>query len=247
LAIKKQGMTDKNRARLRQFDDAANVEALLTLPYRVLREVERADMGRRRDALRVMAALAVELLIVAPVRVKNLTSLEIDRHIVRTRLGADATVHLVIPAHEVKNDQPCEMVLPPETVELLDLYLSTYRPRLSDVPSPWLFPNDEGGRRVISRFSTGIKEFLRDETGIEMNVHLFRHLAMKLHFAAHPEDLESGRRVLGHKDPATTLRFYTELKSPAAFERYDATIAGLRQAALARLGVSSPKFALCGT
>lgn len=243
LAVKKKGMTDKNRARLRQFDDKIVVQALLTLPYRVLREVERADMGRRRDALRVMAALAVELLIVAPVRVKNLTSLEIDRHIVRTRLGADTPVHLVIPAEEVKNDAPCEMVLPPETVQLLDHYLLTYRPRLADVPSPWLFPNDQGGRRVITRLSTGIKEFLQAEVGIEMNVHLFRHFAMKLHFAKHPDDLETARRLLGHKSLATTLRFYTELKSPAAFERYDATIAGLRQAALARLGVSSGRGA----
>ena len=76
LAIKNTGMTDKNRARLRQFDDPANVDALLSLPRRVLRQVQREDRGLRRDALRVMLALGVEVLIVAPMRVNNLAGID---------------------------------------------------------------------------------------------------------------------------------------------------------------------------
>lgn len=43
----KPGLTDKNRDRLRQFDDPANVQALVNLPRRVAALRRR---GRRRDA-----------------------------------------------------------------------------------------------------------------------------------------------------------------------------------------------------
>ena len=231
LSMKKTGMTDKNRARLRQFDDKANLDALLGLPYRVLRQVKLANSGTRRDALRIMFAVAVKLFIVAAIRVTNMASLEIGRHLVHTRLGANAVVHLVIPEDEIKNSVPCELPLPAENAELIAIYLAAFRPRLSAVPSIWLFPNHKGQRRATTRFSTQIAEFIHDETGIKMNAHLFRHLAMKLHFDAHPEDGETGRRVLGHKNLSTTLRYYADLRSPAAFRRYDAMIAELREAA----------------
>jgi hypothetical protein len=148
LKVKKGGLTDKNRERLRQFDDEVNLDALLNLPSRVLRQVRQKDGGGRDEALRVMYALAVEILIMAPMRVKNLTGLEMDRHLVRTRPGPKGVVHIVIPKEAVKNDEPYETELPQETADLLAVYLKNYRPRLASAPSPWLFPNDEGKRRV---------------------------------------------------------------------------------------------------
>ena len=87
LAPKKEGMVKKNRDRLRQFDLPANVDTLLRLPARVLREVEASNTGSHLDAVRVMFALAVEILTVAPMRVQNLCELDIDRHIIATRRG----------------------------------------------------------------------------------------------------------------------------------------------------------------
>jgi integrase len=229
LAVKKSGMTEKNRARLRQFDDAANVDGLLDLPDRELRRVRKEDRGGHRDAVRVALALAVELLIVAPIRIKNLTSLEPERHLVPTRLGRDALLHLVIPGEEVKNGEPFEMLLPQESVALLNEYLDTYRPRLISAPSPWLFPGYGGKRRNTERFAGQISEFVLRETGIRMHVHLFRHLAVKLHLEAHPQDLETARRILGHKSLRTTLRAYANVKNGSAFKVYDALIAGMRE------------------
>ena len=62
-----------------------------------------------------------------------------------------------------------------------------------------------------------------------MNVHLFRHVAAKLHLDAHPEDIETARRVLGHRSMTTTLKAYAETKTAAAFRRYDGMIATLRE------------------
>ena len=236
LGVKNRGMTVKNRARLRQFDDAINVHALLGLTDRVLREVRRDDTGHRRDALRAMYAVAVGFLIAAPIRVKNLTSLELERHLERVNSGGQPMVHIIIPDHEVKNGEPFEIALPAATAAILTDYIKTYRGRLSSKPSPWLFPNDEGGRRVTERFSTDIGAFILRETGIKMNVHLFRHLAAKVYLDVHPEDVETVRRLLGHKSVATTLRFYADMKTASCFRRYDDMLADLRQRADAASG-----------
>src|SRR6266404_1526075 len=228
LRVEKSGMTSKNRARLRQFDDDANVDALLNLPYRVFQEVRRKPVGDRQEALRVMLALAVEVLIMAPVRIDNLVSIEIGRNLVRTRPGPNGVVHVVLPEEKVKNGAAYEVELPKETADLLGTYLKTYRPRLATTPSTWLFPNDVGKRRVTVAFSTSLAKFIRRETGITMNAHLFRHLAATLHLTGHPDDLETARRILGHKSLATTMRFYAEMKTKQAFERCGAMIKNRR-------------------
>ena len=74
-------------------------------------------MPPRKDAaLLVQNALAIALLIVAPMRVKNLANLHLERHVTGTRAGSNGPVHLVIPAHEVKNEVDLRFPLPPDVV-----------------------------------------------------------------------------------------------------------------------------------
>lgn len=234
LAVKKHGMTQKNRSLLRQFDERANVDALLLAPERWVSQVRHNDKGGYRDAQRVMYALVVELLTVAPIRIKNLTSLEVERHFVRTSYGRKPVIHLVIPADEVKNGEPYEVELPQRTAALLDLYLKSYRGRIAEQPSIWLFPNQRGERRSIGGFSARISTVIFEATGLDMHVHLFRQLAVKLYYDQHPEDVETGRRLLGHKSLATTFKSYAELSCAASFRRYDGVIESLRDAARGR-------------
>jgi integrase len=229
LAIKNTGLTDKNRQRLRQFDNADNLDALLGLPDRIFRRVRKTDRGGRRDAVRVVCAVAIELLTVAPMRIKNLTLLEAERHLVHTRLGPSPAIHLVIPGEETKNGEPFEVALPGRSAKLVAEYLRNYRHRLTPVASPWLFPGYGGKQRNIDRFSGLISAFVLRETGVRINVHLFRHLAVNLHLDANPEDVETARRILGHKSLRTTLRAYADMKTAAAFKRYDEMISTLRE------------------
>lgn len=230
LAVKRSFMTDKNRERLRQFDNAANVRALLNLPQNVVDKGRRKDAGKRADAVRVMLAVAVELLIVAPTRIDCLVGLESDRHLVEVRRGKTSVTHLLVPAAMTKTGVAMEIELPPETIRLLNLYRDLYRPRLAENPDASLFPNDAGVRRSTTAMSVAIKNFIKDETGLDMNVHLFRHLAVKLLLDAYPDDIETARRLLGHKSSATTTKAYAEFKTVAAFRRYDGVVARLRGA-----------------
>jgi integrase len=225
---KRRGMTPKNRQRLRQFDLQDNTAALLGLPARVLRDAQRKGGDEKGDAVRVMMALAVELLLMTTIRISNLGGIEVERHLTEVRRGRKAVRHLVIDPEDVKNEVPIQVPLPPETANLLNVYLETYRARICSPVGPYLFPGRGGARRSRESFSLLLKKFIRRETGLTMNPHLFRHLAAKLHLDVNPHEIEVVRQVLGHTSTKTTLRAYADLSSDAAFRRWDETVTGLR-------------------
>ncbi|WP_452032361.1 hypothetical protein [Azospirillum palustre] len=110
LGNRHKGMTDKNRARLRAFDDPKHLLALLTLPERLMDKAERVAAPSRREALMAQTAVAVQILLLVPLRRLNLLLLDVHRHLCRSRSGRHAVVHLVIPAEETKTSQPIEAV-----------------------------------------------------------------------------------------------------------------------------------------
>jgi integrase len=239
FAVSVSGMRARNRSRLGQFDDPHNVDALLSLPERIVDEVRRHDDGGYRFAMRIAYALAIELLIVAPMRIKNLASLEHDRHLLRSRIGGDGVIHVSIPGDEMKNHEPYDMEVPKESADLLRLYLRDYRSRMITEECPWLFPGYGNQRRHPEAFSRLLSKFIFEQTGIRMHAHLFRHFAAKLYQDAHPDDVETVRRILGHKSLKTTMKAYVDIRNAAAFRRYDAVVAARRQTARNRGSIAS--------
>lgn len=100
---KASGSAQRNRARLRQFDDDENLRRLINLTETILRALPRSGQLSYAGAVKLQSALAIAILLVAPMRAKNLGSLRLDRHLAQTRPGG---VHIVIPAEEVKNRTP---------------------------------------------------------------------------------------------------------------------------------------------
>ena len=120
LAVETSGLTEKNRDRLRPLQDPrALTVALLNLPRQLLRDVETGRAKPHRHALLVQTAVALEILIFAPIRIGNLASLDIDRHLIRV----GKKLHLVIPAGEVKNNVDLEFELPDESARLIATYI----------------------------------------------------------------------------------------------------------------------------
>jgi integrase len=223
------GLTDSNRERLRPFDDERHVAALLQLPSDLLRTARREDNGRKA-ALLVQIALVIELLLMAPIRRRNLVGLNLERHISWTRSGRAGVAHLVIPGEEVKNGEPLEMELPAESSSLLRLYLNDYRPRLLAGPSPWLLPGrTRHAPKAADVLANQVSETVRERIGLEVNFHLFRHIAAKLFLDARPGQYEVVRRLLGHKRIETTVAFYAGAETAAAVRHYDNHILERRQ------------------
>ena len=230
LAPQRTGMTQKNRDRLRPFDDERLVQRLLRYPHEQFARVRKADRGTRGEALKIQSALIIELLTMAPMRLGNLARIDLQRHLSWTRDGRKGIVHLAIPGQETKTGEPLEFELPKDTVRLLEIYLQEFRPRLCDPTSPWLFPGRNGKHKAVVSLSGQIKRTLRDELGIEMNAHLFRHFGAMLYLRANPGGYEVVRQVLEHRSVKTTVMAYTGMEGAAASKHFDATILKLREA-----------------
>jgi len=226
------GMTERNRARLRQFDDDANITRLVSLPEAIARSLPASGRPSYEQAVRMQSAVAIAILLVAPIRVKNLATLTLDRHIVRPR--PSGVCHLVIPAHEVKNNAPLEFEIPPNVRALLDIYIQRCRPLLAREASGFLFPAREGGSKAPGHLGEQIQRTIARDTGLDLNVHAFRHLGAMLYLRRFPGEYETVRLLLGHKSLTTTVRAYCGMEQKDALRRYDNLIEQYRQQGKAR-------------
>ena len=225
ITPKSSGMTDKNRARLRQFDDEAAVQRLISLPARVFDNLPAVGKLSLAQALRAQSALAIAILMLgAPVRIKNLASLQIGVHILSTRTDVR---HLVLPAAQVKNTRDLEFVLSPTICKYIDIYNARCLPVLVRGGSTYLFPNTTGGAQSPGSLSVQIQTFVKREAGLILNVHLARHLSAKLYLERNAGDYPTVQMLLGHKDLQTTLRAYVGMESQHAIGRFDKMMADL--------------------
>ena len=236
LDPKQRGLTEKNRGRLRQLDDQRNKALLLHLPRKLQAEAEARDAPDRRGALLMQMAVALELLLMCMLRRQNLVNLDADKHLRWSRAGRAGVCHLAIEAQEVKNREPLEFELAPESADLVKLYLERYQPLLRPTPSSLLFPGQTGQMpKNEGCFSTQIADCVFSRTGLRINAHLFRHIGAKLHLDAQPGSYEVLRRVFGHRSMTTTVQAYCGLEMMAAARHVDKGILAQRRATRALL------------
>src|SRR5262249_703300 len=89
-----------------------------------------------------------------------------------------------------------------------------------------------------SCFSSQIADLLYRELGVRVTAHQFRHLIGFLYLQEHPGNYEVVRRLLGHKDIATTVNFYAGMEMQVAAKTVDAAI-GRRRVELAGVARSA--------
>ena len=226
LSTASRGLTEKNRKLLRQFDDLVNIVELLRLPEKLISIASR-NRNLRAGALQAQLAVAVEILIMAPIRLGNLCSLDIEQHLVRPRRHSKE-LHIVIPAEIVKNSEELDFPLPAPSVELIDRYLREFRPRLAPLNCCALFPGRGGDAKKPVTLAMQISQTIHSYTGLVMNPHLFRHVMAKIYLDANPGEYEVVRRVLAHRSIDTTTRYYLGTEIGAAVRRFDSVILAVR-------------------
>jgi hypothetical protein len=102
------GMTPKNRDRLRPLDAEPHVRALLRLPLRLVNLAEGAVPSEHRAALLMQTAVAIEILLMAPLRIRNLAALDIKRHLYWLHRYGGGSASISLDAGEVKNHHDLE-------------------------------------------------------------------------------------------------------------------------------------------
>ena len=225
LAVEQRGLTQKNRDRLRPLQDPEKARALVCLPLTIRDNIARTKGTQRHRLIQAQMAVAIELLLLAPIRIGNLVAIDIDRHLIRV----GKKLHLVIPAEEVKNKTDLEFELPDESAELINWYIKDVRRAPSDNRA--LFPGRKGDAKTVSTLRQQIIKVVGKYTGLLVNPHLFRHIGAKLFLDRNPGAYEVIRRVLGHKSMNTTTNFYTGLETYGATRRFDETIIKIRRSA----------------
>ena len=220
------GMTSKNRDRLRTLQDPETLRKLLNLPE-ALTGKGRGDRTAHRYGLACEDAIAIALLLHCPVRAKNLVSINLEQHIQRP---GDGRAYLVISEAETKTGQPVEFEIPAYVMGMIDRHLARRAPAMCAAGSPWLFPRRRGDGHVSADELSGrLKRRIKREIGIEMNAHLFRHLAVMIWLDANPGAYEAARRLLGHSDVSMTINLYSGLETRSATSAFSDLVIGRKE------------------
>ncbi len=222
LRVHRNGLSSKNREALRQFDDSSAVCSFLNCPDRLW---ERARKASGNDArLLAESAVAIELLIFAPVRFNNLRNISRDKHF--SWIGD--RLHLHFEEDEVKNSQALDFILPRFVGERIAKFFGAYHGQYLDGPNLHLFAGRNGRAKDESRLRRQIRGALFDETGIHLTPHQFRHVAVKLLLDQLPGHYEVARKILGHKKLSTVYDSYSGTETQAAVDLYDSVVLQLK-------------------
>ena len=240
VLVKSTGLSRQNRDRLRPFDDRVNVDRLLTLPQVLMRKAGCPGCPPQRAAMHAQTAVAIEILLAAPIRIGNLAALRLGEHVLFSGPPRAEQLVIVLAGREVKNGMALEFPLPVESARLIRRYVEHHLPELAKLGGGHLFPNASGSGKHPRTLGAQIKAAVRKATGHTVNPHLFRHLGAKLYLDGHPGAYEAVRRVLGHQSIDTTTTFYTGLEAATAARHFDANLLSQRRAAEAALGGKRP-------
>lgn len=220
-----EGLTEKNRQRILQFESEEAIGRFLNLPDELRAMIGKGKIPFNQKHAMADVALALEILFVAPVRMKNLSGIEFEKNLIRQRDG----YVLVFSKDEVKNKEPLTFKLPPQTCEFIDWYKANIRSERIRGETNALFIGEDGIRlKAQNTLASQIAKKVKEYTGLQFNAHLIRHVTSFLFLNKVPGGHHVLRLVLGHKSVDTLSRAYSGAESKAAHRLYDGVIRDLR-------------------
>ena len=214
------------RARLRSPNE------LIGLGQDLMAQADSAlDWSAQRRAVHFRDGLAIALLACRPVRMRNLASMRIGKHLVNQR----DRYWIVFRPEETKAGQPFEAPFPDDLVPALARYLDHHRPVLlmgenraepASLDALWVsevatqLEQGAMGRRIIKHTKRAF--------GASVPPHWFRD-AVATEIAIHnPRFVDDARHMLGHATPTTTEKFYNQAQTLQASRRYHQLVAARR-------------------
>lgn len=227
------GLRQKNMERLSQLDDPHNMAKLLHLPEKLARLSARSGPRPHKAALLMQAALAIEILLYAPMRALTLAQLHLQRHIRFVGSGRRRRALITVPGHEVKNNRDLHYELGESATALLDRYLKEARPIVLREPGDYLFPAQNGGPKRSEHLSGLIKSTILEHTGLIINAHLFRSIAGKIHSMAAPGDFTTLCHVL-HNSLRTAMKSYAQFEHQSSLRHYQSSVDSARKNLIGR-------------
>ena len=221
-------LIEKNKALIRQFESMDLRAKLLFLPERLFKLVTANLDAARLPFVMAQVALAVDVLLVAPIRPENLCNLVWRQHFSEPN-GPNGPLVLHLTAEETKNKRAHTTELDPDVARRLRWYRNEILPRLRADPNGPLFASRGGRMKCQETISQQITEALARHVGIHMTPHQFRHVAATFYLEEHAEGFETVRNLLNHASSRST-RIYAGSSSRRASRAYNDFIAEQREA-----------------
>ena len=203
------GVSPKNRKRLIPFRDDANVAKLFLLPQALAASLESSTFDKRIDAHLMMLVAALTILTHCPLRINTLGRLRISQNLRWTEAGRRGKLVIDIEAEVVKNEQILSFPMPDQSAHYIRRYIHDARARLNFPQSDFLFPSGDPARpKHPSTLAEQLSKLIKQQTGLTVNVHLYRHLVHLIVLRKFPGAYALVSRILGHKHLETTLQNY---------------------------------------
>jgi integrase len=222
------GLTKKNKETLRQFNDPQLLARLVKLPDRLWRQAASRLKTSRRDFIELQSAVAIDILLVAPLRMQNLAALKFDEHI-QWPHGRDKPAVILCSAEETKNKNPLEFDLPSELSTRLLRYRNQIAPAVTGKRPDALFVTWQGKPRSQAAIALAIVKTVLKHVGIRMTPHQFRHLAAKIILDRDPGAYPLVQQLMGHRNMQTTQNFYGGIETRRAGRAHSELIAMIRK------------------
>jgi integrase len=207
-------LTEKNLTVVRQVLSGNIWTEVINLPGQLMAQARSLrEHAPVKAAVTAQMAVGIAILTFAPVRLSNLSQIRLGENLIKPG-GMDAPYMLVFRRYDVKNNLDLEYPFETEMTGLIDEYIDQFRSTLLRGSNDlWLFPGESGGCKGAKTFSGQITERIQKATGMRITVHQFRHAAAAIYLKHHPGDYETVRRILGHRNIQTTIKFYCGLET----------------------------------
>lgn len=229
------GLSEKVQASLAELLTDEERAELFHLPWRAF---EIADaMLRDGDVMRAAklheTALALGIVLVHPLRARDLARLDLDEHFVRDRRGRVTQIAI----RTRKRAAVVRAELDPDLAGRIHRHVSAFRPHIpGHAGSAAVFPGPAGGARCASTLGRLIRRLVADQIGKRFTQHLARHLAVDICLDDDPANMVVAQRLLGHRDARTTNSIYGARATLAAHRRFAEAIREQAQ----RAGLAKP-------
>jgi site-specific recombinase XerD len=227
VRLKYTGMTDKNEACIQDMMTPERELELIALPkvyMNVAQQLLPEDV--QRACSKAMAAALIQLLRTRSLRLGEIQCLRLDRHLRRAGAGKKRITHLNISADETKNNLARFLSVPEETAEILEIWITTFRPLVAAPGCAYLFPGHGKGNKPITHqgFRDAVKKATYEHVGVTLTPHQFRHLKARIYLDERPRDYPAVQRYLGHADLNSVMRSYSGSETDSALRQIDETM-----------------------
>jgi len=216
-----EGFTEKNASLIRQVLAPDVWDRVVNLPFRMMAEARRNRVRAPvQSAVKAQIAVAIAILTIVPVRIKNLTEIRLGLNLSKPG-GPGSDYWLNFPDYDVKNRMKLEYALDEYITPLIDEYIHDFWPTLlRGRNEDYLFPGMRSGAKGKVSFSGQITKRVLKLTGLRITAHQFRHAAGAIILQEQPGNYELVRQILGHRSLSTTIRCYIWLKNVHAHQIY---------------------------